>query len=298
MLRRVLGLSILLSLVLAPGLHAQEEGTSSPSVLEVNALDYAFQTSTTEAPSGWTTFQIQNKGEETHVLELARLPEGVDLEEFGRAYGTFDSLAGELQSGAIDSVEFQKAVKRQVPSWVFSLDYRSGPGFLAPGATSTTTVRLEPGIYVMACSIKNREGTEHFRLGMLRPLTVTETEASTSAPEADATLRAANYEFRMEGELSAGRQTVAVHLGERSQSMEAPYQDVHLVRLDDDTSVEQVTEWMRTRETPAPADFMGGASAAPAGQTVYLTVDLEPGQYAWVSQASEPKGMVKQFTVR
>jgi hypothetical protein len=33
------------------------------------------------------------------------------------------------------------------------------------------------------------------------------------------------------------------------------------------------------------------------GRRAYLTVDLSPGRYAWVSDASQEKGMMKTFTV-
>jgi hypothetical protein len=34
-----------------------------------------------------------------------------------------------------------------------------------------------------------------------------------------------------------------------------------------------------------------------AGKTAYMTVELVPGRYAWVSEAYGSRGMVREFTV-
>jgi hypothetical protein len=52
-------------------------------------------------------------------------------------------------------------------------------------------------------------------------------------------------------------------------------------------------------QTPAPAEFLGGLNEMPAGSTGYFTVDLEPGEYAWISEVPDAsaKGMLKEFEV-
>lgn len=298
MLRRAMVLSVVAVLLPVAETSAQQESDAEPNVLEVTALDYSFQSSASEIPAGWTTIELHNKGEKTHVVELARLPEGVSLKEFGDAFATYDSITSELQAGSIDSATALKLYKQKVPGWINDLAYRAGPGLLAPGRSTSTTVRLEPGQYIMTCSVKNSEGAQHFRLGMMRPLTVTETRSSASAPTADMTLRLSKYEIHTEGELEPGEQTIAIEYGEREGVMEEPFQGVHLARLNDGASVDEVMRWPRTRRTPAPAEFLGGAIAQPPGNRVYVTMHVSPGQYAWVSHASQAKGMVKEFTVQ
>lgn len=66
--------------------------------------------------------------------------------------------------------------------------------------------------------------------------------------------------------------------------------------------VERPTSWDTQPtglEVPAPATFLGGVNEMPVGSTGYLTVDLEPGQYAWIAEVPKPmeKGMLKSFTV-
>ncbi len=72
---------------------------------------------------------------------------------------------------------------------------------------------------------------------------------------------------------------------------------VGLARLHEGTSADTVAAWAHEYQAPAPADLLGGVFPRSAGQTAYLTVDLEPGRYAWVSHASKEKGMMKTFTV-
>lgn len=298
MIRRLLGLSVVAVLLPVAGLSAQERVQRTTNVFDVTALEYSFQTSRTEIPAGWTTIHFRNKGDKTHHLEFAPLPEGVSHKDFKRAYTAYYGLIDSLNAGAMDSATARKHYKTRVADWFGGLDYRAGAGFLAPGGTSTTTVRLEPGKYVMACFVENPEKKLHFRLGMVRPLTITEESTATSPPDADVTIRLSKYEIETVGKIEPGEQTIAVEFGEREGPMEPPYQDIHLARLEDETSLEEVMEWAKSRVTPAPAEFLGGAPVTPAGQTVYLTVDLSPGQYAWVSYASEAKGMVKTFTVQ
>ncbi len=78
--------------------------------------------------------------------------------------------------------------------------------------------------------------------------------------------------------------------------------DVHVVRLEPDTDLDPVMEWMdwlnlNGLRAPAPARFVGGAQEMPVGHTAYFTVELEPGRYAWITETAAARGMVKEFTV-
>lgn len=52
-------------------------------------------------------------------------------------------------------------------------------------------------------------------------------------------------------------------------------------------------------QTPAPLPFVGGTNEAPAGSTVYFTMLLQPGEYAWIAEVpnAAAEGMLKTFTV-
>ena len=81
--------------------------------------------------------------------------------------------------------------------------------------------------------------------------------------------------------------------------------DVHLVRVEDDTDLEELASWMNAFNPtglvspPAPAEFLGGVEDMSANTTGYFTVRLTPGNYVWISEVPDPagKGMLETFTV-
>lgn len=191
---------------------------------------------------------------------------------------------------------------RGLPDW-FSASYpdlvRGGVGITSPGRTSQSTVKLEPGTYLMECYVVSPEGKFHNQLGMLRPLIVTDEAPGGQPPEADITMTLSNYEIAVEGELTSGEQRIRVDVAEAPEGLLG--HDVHLARLDDDTDLQEVAAWMSWVDAlspPAPAEFVGGAEHVPVGYSSYLTVDLQPGRYVWVSEGyAASQGMMKEFTV-
>ncbi|HUP01960.1 MAG TPA: hypothetical protein VM737_10625 [Gemmatimonadota bacterium] len=285
------------------GQPASETAAESPSdafVVEVAAVDYAFQ-APAEIPSGWTTFRMENLGEEHHFLLLNRLPEGKTFEDYGREVGAlFDSVWDSLQTGAMDKAEAGAMLGRLLPDWYAAVEQMGGPGLVAPGRVARTAVNLEPGTYVMECYVKTPEGEFHASLGMVRPITVTTELSGAPAPAAGIEARLTNSQIAIEGEITPGEHTIAVQFTEHPEL--GLGNDLHLARLDEETALEEVVNWMDWMNVdglraPAPAEFVGGAQEVPVGHTTYFTVDLEPGRYAWISEASAERGMVKEVTV-
>ncbi len=82
--------------------------------------------------------------------------------------------------------------------------------------------------------------------------------------------------------------------------------DVNLVKLEEGHNLEELEKWMNWTDpkgliTPAPTGviFLGGVNEMPGGNTGYFTVNLEPGNYAFISEVpnSIQKGMLKTFEV-
>lgn len=293
MLQRVLGSALLAGFLSVSGLAAQE-ASEGPAVLEVTARDYELQSPVTRIPSGWTTVELTNEGEETHVLEFVRLPENGSYRALRRYAGVLDTLQKELNAGTIDSTEYEKALKRHQPSWFPSLEFAGGPGFVAPGQSFEETLALEPGSYMMLCFVRDSTGKSHLLRGMRRKLVVTEDSSGATPPEADVEMRVTDYRITTEGEMSVGEQTVAIRFGARPDTTGAPTQSVHLARVDEGLTPTEIAEW--DLHAPAPTEFLGGALER-EGETVYLTVNLAPGRYAWLSGDTEETGMKKVFTV-
>lgn len=282
--------------------RAPDEGraASETHVVEVTARDYSFDMAA-EIPSGWTTFLMNNEGEEHHFFLLSRLPEGKTIVDYGTdvgvAYGTaWDSL----RTGAMDRAEAGQLLGQLLPEWYGSVVAMGGVGLVAPGRVAQTSVYLEPGTYVMECYMKTTDGVFHSVLGMERSLTVAEDSSDAPEPVADIAITLSNDAITIEGEPNAGEHTVAVRFLEHPPV--GLGNDVHLARLTGDRDIVDVARWMDWMEidgleAPAPAEFLGGAEEMPVGYTAYLTVELEPGRYGWVTETSAGRGLFQEFTV-
>jgi hypothetical protein len=137
-------------------------------------------------------------------------------------------------------------------------------------------------------------------LGMAMPLTVTAEESGGVPPKSDLAITLFNSMIEVEGTPLAGRQTVKVNFDDHPAY--GLGNDVHVVRLEDETDLDEVIAWMDWMNidglrAPSPAPFVGGIHEMPAGYTAFFTVDLEPGRYAWIAESGATLGMVEEFTV-
>jgi hypothetical protein len=282
--------------------HAAQSdgGAAKAAVVEVITADFAFH-APSEIPSGWTTFLTKNEGHEHHFFLLNQLPEGKTFEDYQKEVASpFDDVWHALKTGVADKAEAGQMLGSLLPAWYASVRQMGGPGLLAPGLAVRTTAKLDPGSYVMECYVKTADGTFHSSLGMQRPITVTEADSGGSPPEADIEIMLYNFVISVEGEATPGEHTVAVHFEEHPEF--GLGNDVHLVRLHDGMSLDEVVQWMDWMNlgglrAPSPAIFLGGTQEMPVGYTAYFTVNLEPGRYAWISESAAGQGMVKEFTV-
>jgi hypothetical protein len=281
--------------------HDEAAGDAAvANVVDIAARDYVF-VGPAEIPSGWTTFRLTNEGMEHHFLLLNLLPEGKTFEDYVAEVALpFDSAWHELRNGTIDKTEAGAMLGRLLPEWYASVRQMGGPGLVAPGGIAQVSVNLVPGDYVMECYVKTPDGEFHAVLGMAGPLTVTEASTGASPPAADLAITLFNHVMEVEGTPAAGEQTVAVHFEEHPEF--GLGNDVHLVRLDEESDLERVVSWMDWMNVdglraPAPASFVGGLHEMPLGYTGFFTVDLAPGRFAWLAESNTSPGMVREFTV-
>nr|MDP2479468.1 hypothetical protein [Candidatus Palauibacterales bacterium] len=135
---------------------------------------------------------------------------------------------------------------------------------------------------------------------MLRALTVTDAQAGGEPPSADLDVTLSSQGIAVRGTPTAGEHVVAVHYREQPAGLVG--YDLHLARLGEGQTVEQLVPWMDWMnvgglEVPAPATFLGGVQEMPAGHTTYVHVTLTPGSYAWISELGADQGLVHPFTV-
>ncbi len=261
--------------------------SSDAYVVDVIGREMVFE-APDEIPSGWITFQFKNEGRQTHFMLLDRLPEGRTFEDYIEAVPAFDEVWYALRDGELNKEQAGQELGRLLPEWwLTGLKQIGGPGLVSPGGSVRTTVKLDPGTYVMECYVKSPEGEFHGSMGMVRLLTVTELSSGASPPEADVKLTLSNAGIDVEGEMTPGTHTIAVLFAEHPEF--PPGNDVHLIRIEPDTDMDKLVEWMDWMNVdgmraPAPARFLGGAQEMPVGNTAYFTVAVEPGVYAWISE--------------
>ena len=303
-------LRIILILALALQLSCEsKEATVAPGIVEVTATfnaetnKHMFVTAVDEIPSGWTTFRLINASMNVHFLVLELLPGTRSVEDSVRdVVPVFQQAMDLINDG---QAEDGMARLANLPEWFGDVRFMGGPGLVSPGQSSEATVYLEPGNYVMECYIKTADGTFHSTMGMIRGLTVTDERSNAAAPNnVDLEMTLTNEGFGVSGDVGPGLHTVAVHFAEENPPLLG--NDVHLVRLDESTDIEEVATWMDWSQPgglvsdPGSAtsfQFAGGTHEMPMGSTAYFTVDLTPGQYAWISERPADDPLYEVFTV-
>ena len=274
------------------------EASADAGIVEVTVQDFSFL-APPELRSGWTTFRMTNMGEQPHFMLLWRLPEGRTFGDYTEQIARpFQEQYDRYFSGEASLDEMLGDLVAALPEWFGELQGMGGVGLVTPGLTGQATALLEPGDYVMECYVVTEDGKFHGTMGMLRPLIVNTETTGMEEPKADVRITLSNYEMSIEGELTAGEHTIAVHATEDPEGLIG--HDVHLARLDPDTKLEDLVPWMNWIDAlrpPAPAEFLGGGEHVAAGRTGYFTVTLEPGRYALISEGYAAMGMVHEFVV-
>jgi len=269
------------------------QGAERKSV-EIIATDYAFE-APDEIPSGWTTIEFINEGDDPHMLLFHLLPEGKTFDHFaGEVYPPVNEWWMAVRDDGMDPAEARQVAS--LPAWFRDAQWMGGAGFIEPGRSTEITMKLPPGTYVMECYVKTKDGELHAMEGMMRGLTVTGERSEATPPEADIHITLSNYELDIDGELTPGFHTVAVHFVEGSNH------NVHVARLDAEGSVQDVLDWLPWLEReglwpPAPATLLGGKNILPEGETGYFTLDLEPGRYLFFSEITGQAGVLKEVAV-
>lgn len=261
-----------------------------------------------EIRSGWTTIKLTNAPAMTHFAVLERMPEGKGVkalqEEVSPAFQQGMDLLNEGKS------ELASEKFGEIPEWFGDILFLGGPGLVAANRTTSTTMYLEPGTYVIECYVKTGGIFHSFNpaegeYGMVHEFTVTEEVGDASEPEPTVHITiSSDNGIEVEGDVRSGAHTVAVNFEDQKVYEHFLGHDVHLVQLESDTDMEALAAWMDWRlpdglETPAPAEFVGGIHEMPEGETGYFRVQLEPGRYAWIAEVPDPggRGMLKTFAV-
>jgi len=292
--------------------HGHEEG------------DHEFTLSTDELPAGWVTFEFDNTTGGTHFAYLAKLPQAAIDEAQAAEVSLLDHYVERVTrpfQWLMDDIDPDKepdpddrfSEETLFPEWFGKVLPSGGPGFTSGSRTSTTTVQLDPGEYIVECYVKNGDGEFHSYRGMVEQFTVTD-DRLNARPGAAQSVSVSTDGIQAPDSMRPGQQTVAVEIQDQQLYDHDLGHDVHLIRLDEDTTTDDVNGWMNwmgpdqlVSDGSEPGTFVGGVQAilTPAllegegSETAYLHLDLTPGKYAWVSEVPAPAdtGHLVEFSV-
>lgn len=308
-----------LLLVSAALISCQPEITEEAELETANASVHSFNTVKVtstgmsfdipeEIPSGWTTFRYMNKTGNTHFFVIQDLPDGKTLEDSKtEVVPNFQAGMDFWRVGDLENA-FGAAGFGGLPAWYSEVIMMGGTGLISGGHTAISSVRLDPGIYVIECYVKGPDGKFHSFHGMIDQFIVTEDEGKTSKqPKVDAAITIGTQEgisFQKAPE-RPGNTTFSVHFTDQTVYGNLLGHDVHLVKLEDGVSEEDleylnkwinwfyVDEEMEGLIAPSPEGFtfLGGLQEMPEGHTGYFTANLTPGRYALISEIDDPMGI-------
>ena len=251
---------------------------AAAGALAVTGKEYAFDLPAS-VPAGVTAITLTNAGQEEHQAQLVKLNAGKTMADLLTALQNPDQTAA-----------------------LALITLAGGPNGVAPGASGTATVALQPGAYAFLCFISSADGVPHLAKGMIAPLEVTGTAATTALPPADASLTLKDFSFDLNS-LTAGKHTIAVK-NDGPQPHEAT-----IIKLNDGVTVDTILGMATASPAPTgppPWTDVGGLTGIAPGTTANVDVDLPAGNYAFICFVPDPAtgkahfelGMIGPLTIQ
>jgi len=280
-------------------------GQSPKTVVHVEAMDHAFDVdASNELPSGWITFVLSNQmASEMHEISMVALPDGVTHDDYLTDYMTaWDTLLREYQDGVVDRSGISDRVNEMLPAWSVGLRYINARGLVSPGRTAERTVYLTPGKYLLVCWLKTEDGIIHIMQGMHWEFTVKENAADSPVPNPESRITLHENNIEVDWEPVMGKHSFEVELSKNPSGL-SYHNNLHLVRVEEETDLDNVIEWMDWYKvgglrSPSPVESLGGIGVERMAGTAYFSINItEPGKYAWIVFVSQSQGLYKTFTV-
>jgi hypothetical protein len=251
-----------------------------PPVITVTATDYAFEAPNT-VTAGFTTFRIENQGDQMHGATVVRLESGRTLPEYIAAYGEANRTRGAR------------------PAWAKFL----GGSVALPHSEGRATLYLEPGNYAWVCFVPGPDGILHLlkhnqALAFeVRPGSVK--TPAPSAPEPTVTLRMLDYTFQLSAPLTLAKHVIRV------ENVGAEPHHALLFKLVPGKTMDDFQAWMQNNmQGEAPSTFVGAMAELSTRTEAYFEVDLSAGEYLLVCLVAgrdevphNAKGMIQLIRV-
>lgn len=242
--------------------------------LTITATDVHFDAPDTVL-AGLTTIRLVTKGDEPHQAALIHIANGKSYTDF---------LLAIRQPGP-------------PPAWV---SVAGGVNAPRPGGTAEVTMQLDAGTYAVLSFLPTRDGFPQLVKGLLRELTVLPARSDRVAePVATDTLTASDFAFTNSAAIGAGRHTyLFVNKGPQAH-------EVALFRLAHGHTAADMIAWIAAQKGPAPGEALGGVYAIRPDQRAWFTVEMTPGEYAFIcflpdehdGRPHHARGQIREFTV-
>lgn len=307
-------ISLLLVSVALLGLQACEsekhkEGREKMAAETDNAIEIVTENMNfrmvDEIPAGWHTFRYVNQSDQTHFFLLDKYPEGKTIKDAEHdVFPAFQAGMDFIING--EPAEAALAFD-EIPPWFFEVVFSGGSGLISPWMTTETTLKLEPGYYVVECYVKMPNGMFHSVVGMAKALVVTGETAPELHIAPDVNIVISSTEgIVFEDKIRKGKQIFSVFFQDQVVHENFVGHDVNLVRYEDGADLKVLEHWMNWANptglvSPSPEGFtfLGGVNDMPTGSTGYFSAELEPGNYALVAEVpnSLSKNMLQTFVV-
>lgn len=251
--------------------------TANIPQITITATDYAFE-APAQIEGGLVSITLVNKGKEPHHAQLARLNDGVTMEQF------------------------QAAMQQNPEAALPLISLTGGPSVIDAGGSQEVVVDLAPGHYVVLCFVSDHEGVPHLAQGMITTMEVVENTKQAAAPEikADATIKLLDFSFAMPAEVKAGHQVWKI-VNDGKQPHE-----ITIIKLADGKTMADVGAFMESPHGAPPFTDAGGFQAIDSGKTGWLNLNLQPGNYVAMCHVPDPAsghahmemGMIMPFSVK
>ena len=279
----------------------QEKKANSISII-TNAMDFQMQDT---IPSGWNTFEYKNESNETHFVVFEKYPDGVTIDSTrAQVFPVFDKGMDLINEG---KNEEGFAAFNALPAWFFNVEFSGGVGLLSPNETAVSTIKLDPGRYLIECYVKMKNGKFHSVMGMYKEIIVSTNTSTIIEPKTTVQVAiSAEKGITFNHDIKTGAHIFKINFIDQKIHENFVGHDVNLVRLSKNADLNELGDWMNWANpkgliAPAPdhITFIGGMQEMVAGKSGYVHVNLEPGQYALVSEVpnSKSKNMLNVFEV-
>jgi len=255
--------------------------------------------------SGWNTFYYDNRSNDTHFFLLDKYPEGKSIKDAEKEVGPVFQKGMDLINQGKAQEGFEAF--NSLPAWFFEVVFVGGSGLLSPNKSSLTTLKLDPGYYLMECYVKMPNGTFHSSMGMTKALIVSDEKSEYMPPQAQVKIDISSTDgIVYTGTPDKGKQVISVYFKDQIAHENFVGHDLNLVKYNDGADLEVLESWLNWADpsgliSPAPEGFLflGGVNDLPAGSTGYFETDLAPGNYALVSEVPNAikKNLLKTFVI-